>query len=197
MDLNELWIGDPVKIVSTEQRGKFEGISVDGKARVKVGRQILLVDERDLVLIPEKELKPKTDFDFNDFPKEEKKTAKEEPVKAYYFNAPPTPKMPLKTNTDFDLDESLEFNRKLDLHMEHYSDYNPRIWVNGELGFQVYKFKEFLNKAIGLRIPRVEIVYGIGQGVLRGHILTFLKTTKEVDRVHEINSGACEVWLTY
>lgn len=197
MDLNELWIGDVVEILSSGKTGKFEGIAPDGKAKIKIGKEYLMVIANDLALyVEEKPKKKGIQYDqYDEFKEDLKKEKKvEKPVEAFYFNEPSAE---VEEEEEFDLDKSLEFRRTIDLHIEHYADYNPRMWVNGELGFQVYKCKKYLNMAIALRIQRVEIIYGVGQGILKKHILDLLKDYQEVDRISEVNSGASEVWFLY
>ncbi len=50
MNLKDLWIGDPVRIVTSGKEGTFEGISSDGRARVKYRDKILLTREHNLQL---------------------------------------------------------------------------------------------------------------------------------------------------
>lgn len=55
MTLEELWIGDFVQILSSGKKGKFIGVSKDGRARVDYQSKVLLVSARNLVLIEEVE----------------------------------------------------------------------------------------------------------------------------------------------
>lgn len=193
MNLNELWIGDPVEIISNGKKGKFEGIAANGKAKVKVRKAYLEVAANDLRLLSEEPVKKKTTFEEFDFVELPKKKKEKPPVQPFYFDEPSTT---AETN-EFDFDKSLSFNRELDLHIELHPDYNPRMWVNGELGFQLNKCKKFLKTAIVLRISRVVIIYGKGEGILKSHVMKLLKDFPEVDRISQINMGSCEVWLDY
>ena len=56
MDLDELWIGDQVMIISLKQRAIFEGIDDNGLAKLKVGTDYTFVDGKDIQLISEEEL---------------------------------------------------------------------------------------------------------------------------------------------
>lgn len=54
MDLNNLWIGDPVQIISSGKKGKFAGIAKDGRARVSYNEKILLVKAHNIKTYEEK-----------------------------------------------------------------------------------------------------------------------------------------------
>jgi len=41
MQLDDLWIGDWVKIIASDKTGKFEGLLSNGKAKVKIGKEYL------------------------------------------------------------------------------------------------------------------------------------------------------------
>ncbi len=49
IDFNTLWIGDPLKIISTGATGTFEGLDQKG-VRVKVMRDVIYADPSDLTL---------------------------------------------------------------------------------------------------------------------------------------------------
>ncbi len=169
MDLNDWWVGDWVRILSSGKRGKFEGTDSNGYAKVKVDHQLFVVTAADL------ELTDDPGFDRDLIKKKVKKSEMD----------------------FFDFEKSLSFNRTLDLHLEK-TNYNASDWPLGELDYQKFKCKEFLKEAIRLRIPRVIIVHGIGTGVLRNNVEEVLNTFMEVERSAVVNDGgATEVWLEY
>ena len=51
----DLWIGDQVKVISTGQIGKYEGETLDGKAKIKIGDNHILVQMNQLVLLKEED----------------------------------------------------------------------------------------------------------------------------------------------
>lgn len=63
-DINDLWVGDLVKIIKSGKTGTFEGVSIDGRIRVKFGDKILLVKKSNLEKIDEKLLEKKQ-FEIN------------------------------------------------------------------------------------------------------------------------------------
>ncbi len=62
VDLNDLWIGDKLRLLASNRIGVFQGLSGQ-KARVKVGDKILLVSAINLDLLTEEEEQaPTLDF---------------------------------------------------------------------------------------------------------------------------------------
>ena len=43
-DLNELWVGDKVKVVGEDEPGIFEGIADSGKALIKIGKKCFEIE---------------------------------------------------------------------------------------------------------------------------------------------------------
>lgn len=173
MDLNELWVGDWVMILSSGTKGKFEGVTANGMAKIKTKNGYVSAVANDL-----------------------------QETEAEIYQAPEivsTSKTKIDTKKQgLDLQESLAFNREFDLHIDRLTDYNPNNWPMGELDFQLYKCRSFLNEAIRLRVPRVVLIHGIGQGILKENIQHLLTEFVEVNRTNDANDGgATEVWLEY
>ncbi len=169
MDLNDLWIGDKVKMISSGEIGKFEGVDPSGMANVRIGKELKLAAPSDLM--------QEEDEDVFIQPKKKVQKGKD-------FN--------------FEIMEMASFNRKFDLHMESFNDYEPRSWPSGELDFQVYKCRNYLKEAIKNRVPRVEIIHGRGKGILKNEVMNLLFVFDEVKSVnrHE-HEGMLEVWFDY
>jgi dsDNA-specific endonuclease/ATPase MutS2 len=55
LNLEDLWIGDLVVIISSQRVGKFEGIHASGKARINSNGKIYLASAKNLEIFEEKE----------------------------------------------------------------------------------------------------------------------------------------------
>ena len=96
------------------------------------------------------------------------------------------------------IDEAAGFNPEIDLHMENLKDYNPLTWKADELSFQKNTCSKFLKKALRLRVPRVLIIHGKGDGVLKSCVEDLLDKINEVEHTNiSNNGGATEVWFKY
>jgi len=168
INLNDLWIGDFLKIISTNQKGKFEGIDPSGKAKIKIKKDIVLANANDLEL-----------------------TEEELPIQVQKTNFIPPKKK------EFDIIASVNFERKLDLHMENLSGYNPRNWPTGVLPFQISKCRTYINEAIELKVPRIVIVHGVGHGILRKCVEGLLHEFPNIEKFSSLNEGSLEVWLNH
>ncbi len=56
MDLDELWIGDHVMIISLQKKAIFEGINDQGLAKLKIDTDYAFVEASDIVLLSEEEI---------------------------------------------------------------------------------------------------------------------------------------------
>ncbi len=166
INLNDLWIGDFLKILSTNQKGKFEGKDASGKAKIKIRKEIVLAEANDLELTEEEVIVPIQNEIFPTFQKKE-----------------------------FNIIESINFERMLDLHLDKLPGYNPRNWPTGALPFQISKCRSFINKAIELKVQRIVIIHGIGHGVLRKSVEQLLHEFREIEKFSSLNEGSLEVWL--
>lgn len=217
MNLKDLWIGDQLRIKSSDKQGKFEGITPDGKAKVRINQKLKFIDAYDVEFVAEKEvvIDPLKDFDLSGI--QDKKQPPQKP------KTPPKPKIKPqgdwdrawvqqfqkerqedwdKENKDrpqeqeIDLQKTAAFKRELDLHLNALDDYYDSPLQ--ALDFQKDKCISFVKEAIRLRVGRVIIVHGIGKGQLRRHIKQILKNFKEVDKtVLTHDGGATEVWFSF
>ncbi|HMR89391.1 MAG TPA: Smr/MutS family protein [Saprospiraceae bacterium] len=168
MDLKTLWIGDRVEVLSSSNQGKFEGISKDGRARVRIGDKIFLVTADNLKTITEAEYFP----DIHEFLKNDNSEAKKV--------------VPLK----------IKFDHTLDLHLEKLAPHMQNELPARILEFQVQKSEVFIREAISKKYPHITIIHGKGAGVLKEQIEAQLKGFPQVRFTFSKNGGgAVEVWL--
>lgn len=166
MDLNELWVGDKVRIKSNLKIGIFQGIK-DGKARIKIGKDTLFCHSDDLMLFEDYG----EDFSNLDFLDE-------------------------ATKSESIVDEKLKFNDTIDLHIEKLKPSYLNRSSAEILNEQLNQCNKFISKALELRFNRVTIIHGRGKGVLKQSVKDLLEGQKRVSVIHEINNGgAFEVWL--
>ncbi len=90
---------------------------------------------------------------------------------------------------------------EIDLHIEELVDSHAG-WSNAEiLNRQLYEFRSFLNKARKARIRRLIIIHGVGEGVLRHEIRSFLNDMQGVEYYdadyREYGQGATAVEIHY
>lgn len=50
LNLDELWIGERIKLIKNGQKGRFEGITADGKARISIDGHFMVTDAHNLEL---------------------------------------------------------------------------------------------------------------------------------------------------
>ncbi len=85
----------------------------------------------------------------------------------------------------------------IDLHLDKL-DGNSSVKPGEELSFQKRSCRNFVVTAIREKAPRIVIIHGHGEGVLRHEIYSILQSFPEVDRYGDWLSGAAtEVWLNY
>jgi dsDNA-specific endonuclease/ATPase MutS2 len=168
--LNDLWIGDRVKLKTSGRTGKFEGVNKEGKARISVDGKIILSDVSNLEILPEDE---GVMFDIDLFLEEER--VREQRAKPIV---------------------KVKVNHTLDLHIDKLA---PEI-VNDPpsriLEYQLAQSAQFISDAIRLNYPHITIIHGKGQGVLREAIAHQLKGYPQVRFTFSKNQdGAVEVLL--
>mgnify|MGYP000338637754 CR=1 FL=1 len=214
MNLKDLWIGDNVRIKSSDKYGKFEGITPDGKAKVSVNYKLQLIEADNVEFVEEKEvvIDPLKDFDLSGGIQDKKQTSKPKIkpdadwdrtwVQQFQKERQEDWEKESKENKgkpqtqEIDLQKTAAFKRELDLHLTALDDYYDSPLQ--ALDFQKDKCISFVKEAIRLRVGRVILVHGIGKGQLRRHIKQILKNFKEVDKtVLTHDGGATEVWFSY
>jgi len=173
MNLEDLWIGDPVRILSSNLLGSFEG-DENGKARIKTNKGTLLVEGNDLVI-------EKVDAEQNLALLKLEEELREERVK----------------KSDKGLEEYAAFPREFDLHLNRLN-YNSSKTDKLPLDFQMGQCNHYLQKAIRFKIPRVIIIHGNGEGVLRAQVLDLISYYEEIVRIDpDFRDGCCVIWFEY
>jgi len=112
MNIQNLWIGDNVRILSKNENGVFEGISKQGFALIKVSDQVLKVSGDDLILIEESKVENPALIEILQESKSKQKPRKEisnkidlhiEQLAPHLVNAPPSRIL------DFQIERCIEF----------------------------------------------------------------------------------------
>lgn len=173
MDLKDLWIGDRLWVEG--ETGTFEGIDrPTGMAKVKVGKEIRLARATELSLKEPEVIDPVM----------ERLNAKLGIREQY--------------KKKFSLKRSAEFETRLDLHMVNFPEYKRSTAGEPELAFQLRKAEAFLAQAIDLKVHRVVLVHGYGDGKLRDALIGLLKGYEQIDRcdVHQ-DGAALELWFDF
>lgn len=166
MNLEDLWIGDTVRIKSSYKVGTYEGLAKDKRARIKYHDKILLVrqDNVERYIIPDNKVIPT----FKDLPDIRVSKVK----------------------------KAVGFKPEIDLHIETLNptleNEAPQIILN----HQIVKCKTFVEKAISLNIKILTIIHGKGTGQLKREVDFILSHFDEVRyTLPKHNGGATEVWL--
>lgn len=99
-----------------------------------------------------------------------------------------------------DAKELAEFEPEIDLHIEKLREDWRKLSNSEILRIQLSQFDAYLAKAIRLGVPRVFIIHGVGEGVLKNEIATRLLQNPDVQTFkneyhHKYGWGATEVEL--
>jgi dsDNA-specific endonuclease/ATPase MutS2 len=167
MNLDELWIGDWVRIINKNLSGTYEGRTSAGKAKVKTQKLIVLVEASNIVKIPDPEVEQDIKKDLSDF---------REPSKIV---------------------KASEFITFLDLHIEKLNPNMVNSLPERILDIQIQSCVAYVEQAIDLHIPIVTIIHGKGTGLLKAEVEHILADYKENIRFtfDKNNGGAVEVWF--
>jgi len=169
VDLKGLWIGEKVRMTSSGRVGTYEGVSADGRARVKVDGKIILCSAANLELQIESEPFP----DIHAYLAEQEKK-ESGPVKKV----------------------AVKFDHTLDLHIDKLAPHLENEIPGRILEYQLQRSREFIRQSIDRGYPHITIIHGKGEGVLREAILHQLKDFHQVRFTFSKNGGgAVEVWL--
>lgn len=165
VELQDLWIGDLLKIKSSGKIGKFEGVNKEGKARIKVGDKILLASSKNVEVVSEKELASSLNKHKEEF---EERTRRDKVVFGpnYYSEA-----------------------NSIDLHIETL---NPSLQTNRAeriFDFQMKAFESYLRKSIKEKKSSIRVIHGKGTGVLKAEIESILKFHPKVFQTFPIHDG--------
>lgn len=177
MDLKELWVGDVVKLISSNRIGKFEGIHKNGKARINVKGKIILSKAVNIKILSDEELTLMQKQEVDDEPNEEKKENIASPLNQLFYYA--------------EEDE-------IDLHIVKL---NPQK-ESGEswtiLEYQIKCCELFINKAIANKKTSIKIIHGKGKGRLKSEIESLLKNHPNILQTFSISKGGgLEVIFNY
>lgn len=166
MKVEDLWIGDTIRIRSSLKVGTYEGLSKDGRIRVKHHGKILLV-QRDNI----------ESYHFPEAPR----TIDLHTLSSVAENL---------------VAKKAKFENVIDLHIETLNptleNEAPQIILN----HQIVKCKEFIEEAIKLKVRIFTIIHGKGKGQLKLEVDFLLTHYPEVNyHIPKHNGGATEVWL--
>lgn len=163
----DLWIGDPVRIIKSGRTGSYEGKSKDGRARIKSNGKIYLVDHSKISLHTEEKASNSATIPYAE-----------------------------ETNTAFSLKTALSVPKSLDLHIEvlhpALTHEAPQIILN----HQISRCEMYIDSAIRAGAKVITIIHGHGTGQLRREVEHLLSMRDEV-RYHipAMSGAATEVWL--
>lgn len=166
IDLKSLWIGDKIKIMDLDKIGTFEGLTKDNQVQIKCDGKIIISNENNIAIYVETE--PEMELVFDD-------------------------ELPVKKNL---ISKKLKFNQVIDLHIEKLNpemiNFDPGIIVE----YQLQKCKEYIEEAIGLKMYKITIIHGKGEGRLKEYVHQMLSSYQEVKfKVLTNGDGATEVLL--
>lgn len=167
--IEELWTGDLIKLISTDEIGTYEGMD-NRNILFKYKNKIRSISPTEIYILSEKE---QAEYHKNI-------RLKKEPKKRITYVAPDK----VKSSIDLHLDV-LDPAYKVD---------NPaRI-----LDFQLDAFIKYMKQAIAQKHKVVTIIHGLGKGVLKAEVLFILEGMDEVMFTNPTNNGgAIEVWLKH
>lgn len=166
MNLDEVWIGDKVWIISRGEVGIFEG-SEGVQAKIKIGFEHHLIAPDDLSLDLKKE---EEIIDFSWLKEDKSRQSKKQTLP--------------------------EVTVSIDLHIEILQPDLVQAPSARILDYQLAACRQFIQSATQKKLVRVTIIHGIGLGVLKQEVEHVLKGFKEVKFCLPVNQdGALEVWL--
>lgn len=168
MNFDQLWIGDPVFVVSKNSNGVWEGFTGEKQAKVKIGRTVFIVELSDL---------------------EPARFGRPKPVKK--VDAPLTKKPKPPDDTDFS-------SAAIDLHMDVLAPDRVNDPPQMILTHQLKACKAFIEQSIEAKRPSIVIIHGKGEGVLKAeveHLMGDFPQIKFTFPKHD--GGAIEALLHY
>ncbi len=90
------------------------------------------------------------------------------------------------------LDEEEKFEPTIDLHLDQLKGFEETRWPQ-PLDFQRQRCAAFIEKAIRIRSPRITIIHGIGEGVLKATVDDLLHGIPYVHHKHLASHGGATV----
>ncbi len=166
LNLDDLWIGDTVRIKTSYKVCTYMGRAKDGRARVKYREKILLVRAKNL--------------ESYEYP--------EQASQELWNDLPHDIRTPPKS--------SHEWPSSIDLHidvlnptLEHEA---PQIILN----HQLVKCREYIERSIQLGMKYVTIIHGKGTGQLKREVDHIIEQYDEIRyAIPQNDGGATEIWL--
>jgi len=166
LNLDDLWIGDPVLIRSTNEQGVYSGKSKTGKAIIKIEDEIKEIDAKNLT------------------------EAKEE------IEKPKEKNIEIDVIEKLDIKSVSNFKPEIDLHLEKLAPGKSANDFINVIDFQLSKCRYFIQQAIEYNASRIVIIHGKGQGKLKQAVDFLLLEFDEVNLKNSTNNGgAIEVWF--
>lgn len=166
LNLDDLWIGDPVLIRSTNENGIFSGLSDSGKAIIKVEEVSKEIEASNL---------------------EEAIPEIENPLAKIKVD---------ENEQSVNIETVANFINEIDLHLEKLSPGKTSSQFISVLDFQLSKCRYFIQQAIANKAARITIIHGKGEGKLKQAVEFLLLEFDEVSIKSVTNDGgAIEVWL--
>jgi dsDNA-specific endonuclease/ATPase MutS2 len=93
---------------------------------------------------------------------------------------------------------SSTFPREIDLHIEKLNPQYKNKPGEAVVDYQIKCCQDYIQEAIALKIYKVTIIHGKGEGKLKSYIHELLKSYTEVKmKILTNQDGATEVWLSY
>lgn len=166
IDVNDLWIGDVVRLKRSGRVGRFDGIATNGKIKVKLGEKIVVTTQINLELAKESDL-PDSLSKYKPNIIQAKSSSLGSPI-----------------------------SNVIDLHIEVLNPSLINGQPERIISYQINAARAFINQSLANQRRIVEIIHGKGQGVLRSEVIHLLSLYDEVDFTFPKNDGgSTEVWL--
>lgn len=168
MNLEDLWIGDTLRVVSNGKIGKYEGHDKNGKLTLKENGLIFHAHISDVEAVDEDMLLRKAEIE------EDEEIEFKDPVRSLFFDT------------------------TIDLHIDVLKPDLKHGRAEQILNYQLRAAKYYIEKALFLRKHLVTIIHGKGSGALKMEIENLVKSFEETDRTITVNNGgAIEVYFKY
>lgn len=166
MKADDFWIGEHVILLKSNRLGIVKGTK-EGRVKVKVGDKIILSLPSNLKIhIPPKKHPLLEAMDEESQPRESL------------------------------INRRLKFKAEIDLHIEKLQHSKKNDNPIAILEFQLRKLTAFLDDAIDLGIPKVNIIHGKGTGALKQEVYNIFKDYQQIKSLYPTNQdGAVIVYF--
>lgn len=163
ININDLWIGDEVLLIKSQRRGKFIGTK-KGKARIQVGKKVVVASGKNLERF-----------------KEQKHSKITELENEMYRDTPNW------------FEEKKAFPLVIDLHIEILQKEKANDPPAAIVEFQLRKLKEYLKNCITYRIQKATIIHGRGEGVLIYELNHMIGNYPQIVSKYPTNNGGATI----